>query len=427
MNKYLRMAIINDSVSIISASRKVRWVVQIVNTLDYKKVFCDVVINGITITNVSKTLVLDIASNLYYAEIDVQSIVQDYLKPSTETGNSSSFSSTNTEYVVLNDDLFCNVQINAQYWYLNTSTGRIEDSGNSDTLTQPYFVFTATVQHLEDINLTPFQPLVPPIGTSQYLTNNRQDVDICLGESYFLSFLSAQGLFAGNKALRFTGYNASKTLIYDAVIDITPLLVTIGTKMLTVGAGLANMPNTWTDGTFDPLDPALSYYTVEQGGGTLASWAATGETKSFFVKTCCDTDFVRLYWMNNKSSFESKSFKYSSITESTTYEKAQKPLPYGTGPFKLGMPLHDTMSKGVYPINILNEESYTIDYVPKTKEEAVVFSELFYSPEIYMTFDNVVFQPCLVKPNDSDIYIADDIQPIVFEIVPANSTLTMRN
>lgn len=421
------MAIIKDSVSIVSASRKVRFVVQIANTLNYKKVFCNVVINGNQITTVSKTLVLDTASNLYYAEIDVQSIVQDFLRPSTDTGTSSSFSNTNTQYVVLNEDLFCDVQIDAQYWYLNSASGKIEDSGNSDTLTTAYFVFAATVQHLEDINLTPFQPLVPPIGTSQYLTNNRGGIEICQGESYFLSFLSAQGLFAGNKALRFIGYNASNVVIYDAVIDITALLTTSGTKMLTVGAGLANMPTVWDDGSFNPLDPLLSYYTVEQGGGTIATWVSTGETKRFTVKECCNTDAVRLYWMNNKASFEAKTFKYSAISADTSYDRIQKPLPYGTGAFNLSQPLHNPIDRGVYPVNILNEESYSIDHVPKTKEESFLINELFYSPEVYMTFDNLVFQPCIIKPNSSNIYVSDDIQPVSFVITAANSTLTMRN
>lgn len=421
------MAIIKDSVSIVSASRKVRFVVQIANTLDYKKVFCNVVINGNQITTVSKTLVLDTASNLYYAEIDVQSIVQDFLRPSTGSGISTSFSDTNAQYTVLNEDLFCDVQIDAQYWYLNSANGKIEDSGNSDTLTTAYFVFAATVQHLEDINLTPFQPLVPPIGISQYLTNNRGNVEICQGESYFLSFLSAQGLFAGNKALRFIGYNASNVVIYDAVIDITSLLTTSGTKMLTVGAGLANMPTVWDDGSFNPLDPLLAYYTVEQGGGTIATWANTGETKRFTVKECCNTDSVRLYWMNNKSSFEAKTFKYSAINTDTTYDRIQKPLPYGTGPFNLNQPLHNPIDRGIYPVNIFNEGSCSIDYVPKTKDESLLINELFYSPEVYMTFDNLAFQPCIIKPNNSSIYVSDDIQPVSFVITPANSTLTMRN
>ena len=427
MSKYLKMAIIKDSISVVSASRKVRFVVQIANTLNYKKVFCNVVINGNAIATVYKTLVLDVASNLYYAEIDVQSIVQDFLRPSTDTGTSTSFSNTNTQYVTLNEDLFCDVQIDAQYWYLNSASGKIEDSGNSETLTTPYFVFAATVQHLEDIHLIPFSPFNAAFGPSQYLTNNRGGVEICQGESYFLSFLGDQFSFVGNKALRFIGYNASNVVIYDAVIDTTALLTTSGVKMLTVGAGLANMPTVWDDGSFNALDPLLSYYTVEQGVGTIATWASTGETKRFTVKECCNTDSVRLYWMNNKASFEAKTFKYSAISTVTSYDRIQKPLPYGTGPFGLNQPLHNPIDRGVYPVNILNEESYSIDYVPKTKEESSLINELFYSPEVYMTFDNLVFQPCIIKPNNSNIYVSDDIQPVSFVITAANSTLTMRN
>lgn len=421
------MPLVQDSIPVVSAYRKVRCVAFISTALNAKKCVAEVVING----SVVATLVYDLAltgSFQYSAEIDAATIVQDFLGPDqSDTAITSSLGPLAVPYEALSTDLYCVVDFNVSYFYEDATTGKLVDFGIVETLTSPIEVFAATTQHLDDINLTPFLPLLAS-GANRLLTNSPKTIDICPKDSYYFSCLVTSGLFAGHNSVRVRTYNSAGALIDQGRFDLFPLF-TGGLEVASFAVGYANLvTQVWDEGSVTITNPNVAYYLVDVGAGTLAGWIDGSETFRFDVVTCCESYKVRLEFMNNKSGFDSITFQYTQLETPKSSTTIQRPLPYGQPPLALTEPLHLSTFKGKYPVNIQSQTNYNLSYTVKSQDQIQQLIDLVVSPEIYAEIgEGGARQPVIILDSTPVHDIKDDLATFEITIQLGNDTITIRN
>lgn len=405
-----------DTYGTLSAYRKIRCIATQNVPFDMKKAVADIIINGVTEATLTVDLV-EVGINQFRAEIDAQSIIQDYLSPNqTQNITTSSFGVNGSPYKIVNTGLVCSIDFSVTYLE-QLANGKLQDFGLVETIGQ-YLVFTATTQNFDSIDLAPF---LPNLGVdTRFLTNSPTTQDICLDDSYYLSILSGTG-FATNFVAQVQTFDSSGAVIETGEVSYVALLAAAGFTVapITFGAGPANLRTTVYDvGAVNIDNPLIAHYTVSfgTGGGSI-----TSEVFRFDLVPCCDSYKVRLFFLNNKSGFDAVTMQYTEQTITTKSTTIQKPLRWGDV-----APYHDPLDKGRYNVNIEAIESFSLSKIVKSKAEGVRLQELAYSPEVYAEIDGQV-QAVTVENGEFLSDLKDDLGIYEVKISPSNSIITMRN
>lgn len=426
------MPLIIDSLGFayLSAYRKVRCRAQVTSAFDMRKVVADVLINGSVVGTIEVDLEA-VGGSTYEAELNAATFVQDFLAPNGSIDFLNRFNSlslgndNNAPYQSMCADLYCRVNFSAQYFYEDSTTGKLVNLGVTETLSNDFDALAATAQHLEPENA--FFPYVSSIFNPQlFLTNAPRTVEICNDDAHYLAFLVDNGTFAGSKNIRVRTFDSSGTLIDEGVVDILADITAGGGRgVFATGVGVANLATqTYDSGSVTLPNSDVSYYIIDLGLGTAGSFSAESEEYRFDIVPCCDDYKVNLFFMNNKSGFDRLAFQYIEETTSRSSNTIQRPVPY---PFNSFEPVHSPRFKGKFPVNIESETSYTLQRTVKTQSEAPQLKDLISSPEVYAEINGTDLQPVIIENATSVTDLKDDLAQFEITIKPANSLTTMRN
>lgn len=410
-----------DSLDTISAYRKVRLRSDLIYAGDIKKMIVEVFAGSLSLASLEVDMVEVTGSVFRFrGAIDVQSIIQDYLNPDpSNTSPTRTLGEIGLQYKAVAHDLVTEVSFEVTYLE-QLSSGKLQDIGITETIGS-YDVFAATVQHLEDIEFTPYNPIFG--ATSLFLTNSPRTLEICETESYYLSAFSSSIGFATNQKARVQTFDSSGVLLDEALVNYLPLLTGVTQDVIVFGCGFANLAVTsWDEGSINMADPDLAYYEVTLGTQSLATFVVSSEVFTFNVVPCCDSYKVRFYFMNNKTGFDAKNLKYTESAIAKTSSTVQRPLYWADA-----SPYHSALYRGKFPINIQSNQSYTLEYTLKSKEEGVWLQDLVNSPEVYAKIDGAELQPVIVLDASPISDLKDDLGVFQITIQPSNGVVTMRN
>lgn len=386
-----------------------------------KKIVADIIADGSNIATLTYDAI-EIAAGIYQANIDAQSIMQDYLAPNQSGLSATSSLGTNgSPYSAVNTDLFSYLEFSVTYLE-QLPDGKLSDIGVIETI-GTYETTAATVQNLEEYDLPTFRDkIAPPYG--RLLTNSPTVLNICKNDSYYLSAFSDGVNLLAARRLRVQTFDSTGTLIQEALIEGDALINAFaGTVQWTVGVGVANLATTVFDqGALNILNPNVAYYEVVFGRFNLINFNQAFETFRFNIVDCCESYKVRLHFLNNKAGSDAITMRYKQQNTTTKSTIIQRPLGRTNTP-----PHHSPLYKGKYPINIVSTESYKLEYTLKSKNEGVWLQDLVNSSEVYVEIEGTALQSAIVLNATTLVDEKDEIGTFAITIQPANNTITMRN
>jgi hypothetical protein len=410
--------LLNPNYDPTSAKRPVEWTVWVTSANQVERATGTLYINGVlaSTTPLYKSPDPTLTTGIfYYFKFDFQQLIADALAP-TAQGLSLPFGDgeLGVPYGALSTDVQCEIYVEFEYFYRDTTTNQLTNLGITDT-SAPYYVLAATRQHNQTMS---FDGYLPDFATDNKWLTDAPNIaqDVCSDENLYLSYL----MNVAANTIKVTTYDASGVQI-DTGTFTTALSTTY--EIYTLGVGMANLrTQVYSTGAVNIDDVDMVYYTVELVGlfGT-----AYLETKRFNKVSCCDEKGLRIHFMNNYATADAFTFNSKQKdTLTATSAGAQKPLKWDA--FDPIAP-HNIKEKGAFKIQNTAVENHQLESRFLSYEEAQFLKQLLYSPEAYLETDGG-FLPITV--NDVDMTTFDSTTSavaFVIDITQANEIITLNN
>lgn len=335
----------------------------------------------------------------WFFEIDIQKYCQDTLGPNT--GLPSTFPDDTVANAVLNNDLFGLYRIEVEYEQINPTTGLLEDAGIPTDVSNNFYVYSITRQHLEIMDLLPFIDRFATPPSTFFLTKSSKLLTVCEEDNAFLSWI--QPNLAGSlSGFEVSIYDSSGGLLSNGLGQTAAPAFSAQMTLNTGISALSAQP--YLTGPPNFADPNAASYTVTVGTvipvGMAFLYVAISEVITYQIKpSCCGTRDLRLHWLNQLGGTDSYTFNSEKdLVLTTTSDRAQKALDWVIG----DPDPHNKSDIGNFKIKSEGSTAYVLKSRYLTNQEALWLSDLLNSPKVYAWLDNA-FVPVIIEDTQQSI------------------------
>lgn len=319
------------------------------------------------------------SGNDYTFDIDIQSVLQRALRPTTSI-KSSLFASTTAYEITGNSDVWGAYYIETDLEYRNAS-GFLTTSAATTETSSTLYAIPATRQQDETIALTDYY-FQSTATQFDFLTNAPTALDVCRDAAFHLSFIGFGLDSAEYKFYTTTGLG--KTVRIE-INQFNPAQY----NMATLSTGPANLEGSsgfsftyrgTASGMPTDLDP-YTYYTINLGSwnSSASSYTQYSVERRFDLVDCCEPRY-RFYWMNPLGAVDQYTFARKLVRQfQHRGQVADIALPWNPA----ANPPSDPDDRGIIKTDIAAQ--VTLDIVEHvTADVAEWLHGLLISPEVYM-------------------------------------------
>lgn len=378
--------------------------------------------NGLAISNPirfksvrNETSPLSPFDTRWFFDVDIHKLCQDTLAP--YSGQlTSGFVNPATRFVS-NMDMFAVYKILVTYEVIDLSTGRLEDSGVDQEISNEFNVFSSSKGNLESMFLDEYYGTFAGQNT-KFLTKSSRTINICKDDNVYLSLIAPPDtpVFPNNINSVFVqlfdsaGGLLSEGLTASSMLASTQSTLNSGVLSLSTAAYYLGAP--------DFNDIELSYYTVSIGygdtNGTIADYVPNTETFTYnLTGSCCPVKSLRLHWLNRLGGIDSFTFDDAKdLQESTSSENGKQALGWVIGSTKP----HKASSEGLFKYNSQSVQQYLVRTKFLSNDEALWLSDLLSSVKVYIDIDNT-FTLVACKVGDTEQSITRNDGKIKYSLV----------